>query len=359
MNFTLSEDHQLLSNSLRRYLSDNYTTELRTHTAYVAPFHSQEIWSGLAELGIIGALISEEQGGFAGTAMDIAIIFEELGRSLCAEPLLGTLMGLRLLAKTQKNDLVAEVVAGTKRCAFAVFEAKVACDLSYIETTARHSGGKWLLSGRKSAVYGAPGADYVLVAARTEQQRLGVFLLERPQLISAGMIDGGGTAELLLDNVVAECLLPDACAHIEEVLDLSRIALCSEAVGAMSQLIDLTTDYLMQRKQFGRAIGTFQALQHRLVDMVVEREQCRSITLAAIAEYDGSDRGRFVSMAKNLIGRSGIKVAEEAIQMHGGIGITWEYIGSHYAKRLIMIDHQLGDQHDHLLRVLGTKAPCA
>lgn len=354
MNFSLSDDHQMLSNSLRRFFQDNYDIETRNRAAYAAPYHSAAIWSDLAELGTFGAFISEEQGGFAGTAMDVAVVFEELGRSLCAEPVLGVLMSLRLLAKAGKSDLVEAIVAGTERCAFAVFEPNVACDLSNIETRAVRQGDGWLLSGRKSAIYGGPAATQLLVAARTEQG-LGLFLIEPSALVAAGMIDGGGTAELVLDNLAAECLSADALGDTEEALDLGRIALCAEAVGAMSRLIDLTVDYLKQRKQFGRAIASFQALQHRVVDMVVDREQCRSITLAAVAGFETADRARQVSMAKNLIGRAAARIAEEAIQMHGGIGMTWEYAGAHYAKRLVMIDHQLGDRHDHLLRLVASK----
>ncbi|CAG0993647.1 partial L-prolyl-[peptidyl-carrier protein] dehydrogenase, partial [Gammaproteobacteria bacterium] len=268
MNFSLSEDHELLSNSLRRYFADNYDIETRNRTAYASPYHSDTIWSQLAELGTVGAFISEEQGGFAGTAMDVAVVFEELGRSLCAEPMLGVLMSLRLLAKLGRGDLVEAIVAGEERCAFAAFEPNVACDLSHVETRARRKGDAWLLTGRKSAVYGAPAADRVVVVARTEQG-LGLFLVDKPALIPAGMIDGGSTAELVLDDLPAECLSADALEDIEAVLDLGRIALCAEAVGAMSRLIDMTIDYLKQRKQFGRAIATFQALQHRIVDMVV------------------------------------------------------------------------------------------
>lgn len=351
MNFNLSEDHQLLANSLRRYLADNYQIETRNCSAYAAPYHSAGAWAGLAELGVIGAFLSADHGGFGGAAMDVAVVFEELGLRLCAEPVLGTLLGLRLLAKFGRDDLVEAIVAGTARCALAVFEPAATCDLSHVEARARQEGDTWILTGRKSAIYGAPGADCLLVAART-QQGLGLFLLRDPQLVSAGMVDGGGIADLVLDGLPAQCLSVNAQGQIEAELDLGRIALCAEAVGAMSHLIELTVDYLKQRKQFGRRLGDFQALQHRVVDMVVEMEQCRSITLAAVGAYDTGDRARLASMAKNLIGRMGSKIAEEAIQMHGGIGMTWEYPGSHYAKRLVMIDHQLGDRYDHAKRLM-------
>ncbi|MFT3690318.1 acyl-CoA dehydrogenase family protein [Paenirhodobacter sp.] len=354
MDFNLSEDHKMLSDTLRRFLADKCSVEERNKVAYAAPYHSAEAWAGLAELGTLSAFLSEDEGGFGGTAEDAMVVFEELGRALCVEPMLGALMGLRLLAAFGRSELTEAVASGAARCALAVYEPHVACDLSYIEASARKEGDAWALSGRKSAVYGAPGADHVLIVAKTAEG-LGLFLAEKPALIAAAAVDGGGIADIVLDGLAVDCLSTDARAQIEDALDLGRIALCAEAVGAMAVLIDMTVDYLKQRKQFGRAIATFQALQHRVVDMVVELEQCRSITIAAAAGYGTPDQARLVSMAKNLIGRMGTKIAEEAIQMHGGIGMTWEYPGSHYAKRLVMIDHQLGDRADHALRMVRLK----
>ncbi|MFD1796760.1 acyl-CoA dehydrogenase [Paracoccus aurantiacus] len=353
MDFNLSEDHQMLSDTLRRFLADNYEIEARNEQAYAAPYHSADTWEALAGLGTVGAFISEERGGFGGSAEDVAVVFEEIGRALCAEPMLGTLMGLRLLADFGCEELVEAVIGGEARCALAIYEPQAACDFSHIKAEARQEGDRWFLTGRKSAIYGAPGADYVLVAARTGQG-IGIFLAEKPELIEAAMIDGGGIADLVMDGLQVKCLSPDATRQIEDVLDLGRIALCAEAVGAMTHLIELTVDYMKQRKQFGREIASFQALQHRVVDMLVELEQARSITIAAVAAYGSPDQSRVVSMAKNLIGRAGRHIAEEAIQLHGGIGMTWEYPGAHYAKRLVMIDHQLGDRTDHALRIASS-----
>ena len=162
---------------------------------------------------------------------------------------------------------------------------------------------------------------------------------------------GGGAAEVLLDGTPAELVLADAEAAIQDAVNAGIVALCSEAVGAMEVLHAMTVDYLKQRKQFGRAIGSFQALQHRAVDMLTEIEQSRSIVIKAASELNGEDATKFCAMAKNLIGRAGRLVAEEAIQMHGGIAMTWEYPGSHYAKRIIMIDAQLGDTDYQLAKV--------
>lgn len=349
MDFTLSEDRRMLSDSLRRYLTDKYDIESRNKAAYAAPYHAPDKYAELAELGVIGAFITEDQGGFGGAGFDITTVFEELGRALCPEPMLATLMSVRLLAALGKDDLVEELVAGSKRAALAVFEPEAGERLSDIATS--FAGGK--LQGRKSVVYGAPGADILLVAAKADG-KIGLYLTENAEIIDYAMIDGGGAGEVLLDDAAAECLAEDAADMIEAALDAGRLALCAEAVGAMDVLLATTIDYMKQRQQFGRPIALFQALQHRIVDVAIEVEQCRSITtLAASRLDDAAHRARYVAMAKNLIGRTAVLCAEEAIQLHGGIGMTWEYPGSHYAKRLTMIDHQLGDASIQLQKVMA------
>ncbi|WP_414476488.1 acyl-CoA dehydrogenase family protein [Microvirga sp. M2] len=350
MDFTLSEGHRLLSSSLRRYFSDTYAIGQRNAQAHAAPYHAPSVWSDLAALGVTGGFVDEAQGGFGGAAEDVTVIFEEVGRALCPEPLLGTLMGVRLLACFGRHDLVEAIVSGQSRAALAVFEPQAACDLGSIEAQARQVEDGWLLSGRKSAVYGAPSAELVLVAARIDAE-FGLFLLRDPALISAAMIDGGGVADIVMGELPAERLGETAMPVLEDALDLGRIALCAEAVGAMDRLIEMTIGHVRQRRQFGRALMSFQALRHRVVDMVMELEQCRSITIRAVASFGTPEQARHTAMAKNLIGRTGVRIAEEAIQLHGGIGMTWDYPGSHYAKRLVMIDHQLGDRHDHALRL--------
>lgn len=356
MDFNLSEDHQLLADTLRRFLAERAGPEARDRVAWSAPYHDPGLWRDLAGLGILGAFVAEEDGGFGGTAEDVAVIFEELGRALCVEPVLGTMMGLRLLSRLgQAAGLVDEIMAGDTRVALAVCEPQVSCDLSHVATEARETAGGWRLDGRKSAVYGAPGAGQVLVVARSPRG-IGLFRVETPPLVCAAMADGGGTAELILEDRPADCLSPDCQDLIEETLDLGRIALCAEAVGIADRLIEMTIAYLGQRVQFGRPIASFQALQHRVVDMVVEQEQGRSITLSAVAAHGTPAGPRHCAMAKNLVGRMGHLVGEEAIQLHGGIGMTWEYPGAHYARRLIMIDHQLGDRHDHARRLVAMAA---
>lgn len=346
MNFELSSDHQLLSDTLRRYFMDHASVDKRNESAYTGTFHSAELWKGLVELGMLGAFVTEEHGGLGGSAGDIAVVFEEVGRALCAEPLLGVLLGLRLLTAHDQNQAAEAVMSGQQRVALAVFEPGVSHDLSCLESTAVCSDGQWYLSGRKTSIYGAPGAELVLVVAKTDQGT-GVFLVRSPDMIVSSMVDGGGIAELRMQDLPAECLSEQAQGVLEDTLNLGRIALCAEAVGAMDWLVNTTIDYLKQRQQFGKPLSSFQVLQHRVVDMVNDLEQARSIMLLAATSFATADQIRHTAMAKNLIGRVATRIAEECIQLHGGIGMTWEYPGSHYAKRLIMIDHQLGDRFDH------------
>ena len=351
MDFTPTDDRRMIADSLRRFLADTYPAEHRNKIAYEGEFHDPNGWAGLAELGIPGALVSEEDGGFGGAGFDMTTVFEEIGRALCPEPLLGNLMALRLYAAFGKSERVEALIAGSERAAFAFDETDAFGDLSEIATRAKD--GK--LTGRKTVVYGGNSADHILVAAKSGSGTIGLYEVKASdaEVLAYPMIDGGGAAEIILDSTPADCLAEDALDAIEAALDAGRLALCAEAVGAMDVLKDMTRDYLMQRQQFGRPIAMFQALQHRLVDFSIEIEQARSIVIHAAGKFETGERALAVAKAKNLIGRAGKLVAEEAVQMHGGIGMTWEYAGSHYAKRLIMIDHQLGDTEDQLHKVIA------
>ena len=349
MDFNHTEDRRMISDSLRRYLADQYDNEFRNKVAYEAPYHDPSKWAELAELGILGALVSEADGGFGGDGFDISVVFEEMGRGLCAEPMLANLMALRLYAAFGKSDRVDAIIAGSERAALAVWETDAFSTLQDIAMT----GGD-TLSGRKTVVYGGNSADHILVMAKTADGKFGLYEVAATdaEVLAYAMIDGGGAAEVVLDNTAATLISDDAEAAINAALDAGRLALCAEAVGIMDVLRDTVKDYLMQRQQFGRPIAMFQALQHRLVDFSIEIEQARSIVILASSKLDADDRALQIARAKNLIGRASKLVAEEAIQMHGGIGMTWEYAPSHYAKRLTMLDAQLGDTEDQLRTVM-------
>lgn len=355
MDFSLTDDRRMLQDTLTRWLADEYPIEHRNAVAYDAPYHDAAKWAELAELGTVLALADEAQGGFGGSGFDIAVVFEALGRALCPEPMLGALMASRLLAQAGVDQ--ENLLAGSARYAVAVAEPDAPYDLESLGCTANVQGAGHALSGRKTCVYGGNTADVFLVAARLN----GVVALFSVQasdasVVAYGMMDGGGAAELLLDATPAVLLMTVADGALGAAENAGIVALCAEAVGAMQITYEMTLEYLRTRKQFGVPIAKFQVLQHRAVDMLTEIEQARSIVIKAASELDGPEAARFASMAKHLIGRAARLVAEEAIQMHGGIAMTWEYPVSHYAKRLVMLDAQLGDTDEHLARLTDEMA---
>jgi alkylation response protein AidB-like acyl-CoA dehydrogenase len=352
MDFEISDDRRMLADTLNRFLADRYDIEHRNKVAYEAPYHDHALWGELVELGVLHALVPEDHGGFGGAGFDIQVVFEALGRALCPEPVLPALMAARLLISAGAD--LEPLLGGETHYAVAIGEPEVPYDPQDISAEARRNGDGWQLSGRKSVVYGGQVAGRFLVAARHEGG-IGVFTVDKDaaQVTGYGLIDGGGAAELFLDNAPAELLIEDGGTAIQDALDAGALALSAEAVGAMDVTRDTLIDYLKQRKQFGRNIGSFQALQHRAVELTTEIEQARSITILGASRLGGEQQSRSASMAKNLAGRAAKLVAEETIQMHGGIAMTWEYPASHYAKRLIMLDAQLGDTDYHLERIMA------
>lgn len=351
MDFNLTEDRQMLADTLGRFLADQYPVEHRIKVAYEAPYHDPALWEQMVELGALYALAPESAGGMGGTGFDISVVFEALGKALCPEPLLGALMASRLLAAAGADQ--EALLTGATTYAVGITEIDAPYELDQIATQAKEAEAGFALSGRKSTVYGGQVADVILVAAR-HGAGLGVFAVqaEDANVTGYGMMDGGGAAEVLLDDTPATLILADAEAALKDAINAGIVALCAEAVGAMDVAHATTVDYFKQRKQFGVPIGKFQVLQHRAVDMLTEIEQARSITIKAAAELGGDEASKYASMAKNMIGRATRLVAEESIQMHGGIAMTWEYAVSHYAKRLTMLDAQLGDTDYHLSQVM-------
>jgi len=376
MDFRLSDERQMLQDSLRRFLRDRYDTETRNAILDSETGFSPEIWSGLAELGVLGALFTEDQGGFGGAGFDIATVFEELGRAGVVEPVLETaLLGGGLLAELGTDDqraLVEEVIGGGLHLALAHGEPAGRYDLTHVETRAVQEGETLTLTGRKAVVTNAEAADHLIVSAREtgdvlDERGISLFLVPRdaPGLTIQGyaVISGGRAAEVMLDGVTLgqdARLGPagGAFAALETQLARAGVALAAESLGAMETATELTRDYLMTRKQFGRPIGTFQALQHRFSDLLIELEQARSaaINAAGHLESDPKTRDLHIAAARNLMGRAGRLVAEEAIQMHGGIAMTQEYELAHIAKRIVMCDHRFGDTDYHLERFIALSA---
>jgi len=355
MNFDLTDERQMLQDTLRRYLRDKYTTPVRNSILESETGLSSDIWAELAGLGVLGALFTQEQGGFGGAGFDIAVVFEELGRAGVVEPMLDSvLMGGRLLAAAGKADMVDEVIAGVLHLAVAHGEPGGRYDMDHVRTVADGD----TLTGRKAVVMNAEAADHLIVSAR-DSDGIGLYLVaaNAPGLDIQGypLLAGGRAGEVTLDKTPAEPL-GLALTDYEAVNNLALVAISAEALGAMETATALTKDYLMTRKQFGRPIGTFQALAHRMADLLIELEQVRSAVINAAGNLEAADCGLHLSATKNLIGRAGRLVAEEAIQMHGGIAMTQEYELAHIAKRIIMADHRFGDTDYHLERFIALSA---
>jgi alkylation response protein AidB-like acyl-CoA dehydrogenase len=371
MNFEHTEDRRMLADTLHRFITEQAGIEAR-HAAAASPLgYSARTWNGLADLGAIGALFPETEGGFGGEGFDVAVVFEALGRGLVIEPFLGALVVGRAMAAAgsdaQKSQLAA-LMDGSLVATLAHDEADAHHELAHVATQAQRDHKGWVLNGRKAVVVHGEQAGLLLVSARTgggvdDETGISLFLVpgDAPGIQKKGYsrIDGGRAADLVFDRVQlgADALLGaegQGFPVLEQAAGWAVLALCAESLGAMEVAKQHTLEYLQTRKQFGVPIGSFQALQHRMADLLLEVEQARSAVINAAAAMgdDRVTRERALSAAKHSIGRIGTLVAEESIQMHGGIGMTWELPLAHYAKRLVMIDHQFGDEDHHLARYI-------
>lgn len=376
MDFNLTEERQMLQDTLRRFLADRYNTEVRNKILESDTGMSPEIWAELAELGVIGALFTEEQGGFGGAGFDIAVVFEELGRAGVVEPMLDTaVLGGGLIAalgNESQQALLEDVIGGGLHLALAHGEPTARFDLSCVSTTAKASGDGVVIEGRKSVVINAEAADHLIVSAREsgdmyDRDGISLFLVPKDtkgvSLRGYPMISGGRAAEVVLDNVELPAsarlgAAGGAYGALHDVVQRANVALVAETMGAMTSATELTRVYLLTRQQFGRPIGTFQALQHRMADMLIELEQARSavINAAGYLEADARIRDLNIASSRNLMGRVGRLISEESIQMHGGIAMTQEYELAHIAKRIVMADHRFGDADYHLERFIELSA---
>ena len=373
MNFELTDERRMLQDGLRRYLSDAVTPDLQKAVAEGDRGFSDDVWAGLADMGVIGALFDEARGGFGGAGFDLALVFEETGRAGAVEPLLDTavLAGglLAELGGEARADDVEKLIEGGLQLAFAHGEPGSRYELARVETSAVPDGDGWRLDGHKSVVVNASAADRILVSARTGgdvADRDGISLFVVPA-DAAGLslrdyptASGGRAAEVTLEGVTVgpDALLGeagDAADAIEAAQARATLAICAEALGLMESIKTLTVDYLRTRKQFGQPIGKFQVIQHRMADVAIEIEQARSAVVNLAGHVDGPRemRERHVSACKELVGRVAQQVAEESIQLHGGIGLTMEYALGHLARRLVLVDHRFGDSMHHLERYIA------
>jgi pimeloyl-CoA dehydrogenase small subunit len=370
MDFGLSEEQRLLKDSVERLLADRYDFEKRKGFMASADGWSRELWKQYAELGLLGLPFEEKHGGFGGGPVEIMIVMEAFGRALALEPYVATvLLGGGLVrhagSDAQRTSILPKVASGELLLAFAHAERQARYDLGDVLVTAKREGSGYVLNGAKSLVLHGDSADRLIVSARVSGGRkdrdgIGLFFVDAKAkgLARRGYQtnDGQRAAEISFEgvNVGADAALGEpgkAFPIIELVVHEVIAAYAAEAVGAMTAMHEMTVDYLRTRKQFGVTIGSFQVLQHKAVDMLVAIEQARSIMMFGTmmsAESDAKERAKAMSAVKAQIGRSGQIVGQIGTQLHGGIGMTMEYKGGHYFKRLAIIDTMFGDADHHL-----------
>ena len=367
MDFELTDEQKMLGETVTRFVAETYDFSRREHALRSAAGWSREAYAGLADMGLLGLPFAEEDGGFGGGGIEMMLIMEAIGRGLMVEPYFATVIlaggVLRHGASTaQRGVILPGLIAGDRVLALAHDEAGLARHTLAARASARASGEGWTLDGVKIAVIHGPSADTLIVSATTGAG-LALFLVdakaEGVSIEAARGYDGVPIASVRLSGVMvgADALIGEAGggeAILDRVFDEARAALAAEAVGAMAETFDITIEYLKTRQQFGVPIGSFQALQHRAADMLMELELSRSMAVLAALSLDGEagQRRRNVSAAKAQIGKSGRIVGQEAVQMHGAIGITAEYKVGHAFKRLTAIDALLGDRDHHLERLV-------
>jgi alkylation response protein AidB-like acyl-CoA dehydrogenase len=376
MDFNYSSEQIALQETMQRFIGRDYGFERRRELARSTLGYSAEAWAQYANLGLLSLPFPEQFGGLGGNAVDIMLVMEQVGRGLLLEPFLSTVVicgGLIRDAGSEamKTVLLPRIGAGELKLALACYEAAGRYDLSHVACTAVRSGDGWRLSGYKTVVLDAPSADYFLVSARnggntTDARGISLFLVGREArgvtLSCYPTQSGGRAADLHLEDAAldANSLIgpPEhGLAIIERAVDKGIAALCAEAVGIIAALNEATLNYLKTRKQFGVPIGKFQALQHRMADMLIAAEQARSMAVIAAVYADSQDaaeRRRRVSAAKTYIGQAARLVGQQAVQLHGAMGVVDDLIVSHYFKRLTMIDLSLGDTDFHLARFSDT-----
>ncbi|MFZ4407844.1 MAG: acyl-CoA dehydrogenase family protein [Paracraurococcus sp.] len=373
MDFDLTDDQRLLGDSVTRLLAAEYGFEQRKALLKTPAGFSEKLWSQYAELGLLGLPIPEDYGGFGGGPVDVMLLMQAFGRHLVLEPYLATVVlgvtALRLAGtEAQQGEILPEVAAGSMKLAFAHYERQARYDLTDILTTAKPNADGFVLEGAKSVVLHGDCADRLIISARTSGGRddadgISLFLVDANArgLARRGytLRDGTRAAELSLSGVQVprDALLGEAdnaLPVIQRVVEAGIAATGAEVIGTMEAMQAMTLDYLKTRQQFGKPIGENQALQHRAAEMLVAMEQGRSMAMLAtmsLEEEDAAERARSISMAKVGVGQAGRFVSQNAVQLHGGIGMTEEYAVGHFFRRVMVIEHLFGDTAMHLDRL--------
>jgi alkylation response protein AidB-like acyl-CoA dehydrogenase len=372
VDFRYTEEQLALQDTLRRWIARDYGFEHRRTLAGSPLGYSAEGWASYADLGLLALPFPEEFGGLGGDAVDVMAVMEQVGEGLLLEPYLSTVVlcgGLLrdAASKSLAGLLLPQIAAGKLQIALAAYEAAGRYDLAHVACTAQKAGNVWRLRGRKAVVLDAPSANYLLVSARssgsiTDASGVSLFLVKRDvpglSVVAYPTQSGSRAGDVQLDDVTVDedaviGAPGEALGVLERAVDRARAALCAEALGIVTALNQATLSYLKSRKQFGVPIGTFQALQHRMADMYIAGEQIRSMAIVAAVNADTEDpvaRQRAISGAKAYVGQASRFVGQQAVQLHGAMGIVDEHIVSHYFKRLTSIDLTFGDADYHLAR---------
>ena len=375
MNFDFTEEQQMVRDSIARFVQDDYDWDTRKSIVASEKGLSPDNWKLFAELGWLSIPFAEEHGGFGGNIVDLSVVMEELGKGLVVEPYFPTVVlfgGLIARAgnDAQRAEWLPRVIGGDVLGGFAYVERQSRFALHDCLTTATPSGDGFVLNGEKVVVFNGEQADHLVVLARTSGEQsdrtgLSLFIVEASAAgidkMNYPMMDGQRVANVTFKDVAlsADALLGEegnALALVEALVDEAIIALASEAVGIMGVLNTKTLEYAKTREQFGVAIGSYQALQHRMVDTMMAYEQCKSLLFKALCEYkqDPAMAAETIHALKVLIDRNAKHVFGEAIQIHGGMGMTDELDIGHYAKRLMMINTTFGDANFHRNRFVET-----
>lgn len=371
MDFSFTDEQQMLRDSLERFIEKDYAFDTRMKLAESERGFGDDNWKTFAELGVLGMPFPEEQGGFGGGTVEAGLAAEIFGSGLVVEPFLPTvILGGGAASFAGRADIVEQVAGGGLHMALAYFEQGARYNLNHCTTKAEKKGGDFVLSGAKGVVMNLEAADKVVVSARTsggdkDEAGITLFLVDKgakgvstrcyktQDMLRAGELTLEGVT-VSKDDVLGE--VDDGLALLTRVIDRATAVLCCEAAGIMASMVSQTQDYLNQRQQFGVPLSKFQVLQHRMADMFMEKEQAFSMAYMAAAKQDWDDaveRPRAASAAKEYVGRGGRLVGQEAIQMHGGMGVTWEMPVAHYFKRLTMIDTIFGNMDFHRRRYAG------
>jgi len=371
MDFSYNDEQQMLRDSVSKFVQQDYDFDSRRKIVDSEVGYSKEHWALFAELGWLMVPFTEDDGGLGGSAVDLMLVMEEFGKGMVVEPFLNTaVIGGGLIADAgsdvQKQKLLATVMEGQLQLAFAFTEAQSRYNLADVDTRAELQGDHYVINGKKSVVLNGESADKFIVSVRTagdQRDRDGISLLildaDTAGISRQGYatIDGQRAAEVSFDNVKVptEQLLGaagQALPSIEKIIDRATLAVCAEAVGSMEVVYKKTVEYTQTRKQFGVSLASFQALQHRMVDMFIEYEQARSILMMAAMQLDAGEglAPKAISAAKSRVGKAARKVGQEAVQLHGGIGVTDELDIGHYFKRLTSVQYLYGSTDFHTQR---------